>query len=753
MCFSGQLITCATEGQVIQPPAGTHTCIKCQCRNKSVRCSKPKCQDADGCHVLLSFKPKTACCHTCRGCLYEGRELLSGEALHSKDICTSITCKSSVVTVSPTKCHVPCDNPVHVEGHCCPVCPAEKKTKKGACRYDNQLVANGDQVALKGDICTKCTCVSGQLSCAKRSCPVLNCPESKIIKDENDCCPRCTGSNKENYPSNGDCIFRGEHVKNGADVSPDTCSKCQCRDGATVCDRDVCHILDCPAHAVINSKGDCCPRCKAPESCSAGEATDEQKRQHDEQWKRETCTTCHCYAGTSTCRTQTCSKKKCRRDMIKVHLAEECCPTCVQSDSKCTVSGSGTENIQYSTFDGKLYTFNGVCKYILAEDNVNNSFSIRIHQGYKHHSAPTTYQVNKVQVLLKTSNNVEVTVTLDTRLIAKVGKSVVKNGFIMPQVYMVENSNSTVSVTLLALKVKVTLSLDGSTEVVASRDWQEKLSGLCGDYNKRAADDQRSKKGKVYKDSTKFASSWRAGSRCICETQSSSADQAPCSASPVKRLIARQRCDIMLDDVFKQCRSVMRYKAYYFTCLNNVCTCDESRKDCQCPTIHALVSQCHKFGVRVRLPENVCVETPAEKISEKSTDSNSKSDEVFNIDAFEVKEKDQSKYQKPYEKPEEKKKPQEKYTKPSVPSKVAESTNDKSMDYKYQSEKKIHEETENIKKLYEEAKPSKVKKGESNVKKYIKPAAEVKEIDDIEKPKRKTVSNKKPRGLESILFG
>ena len=184
------------------------------------------------------------------------------------------------------------------------------------------------------------------------------------------------------------------------------------------------------------------------------------------------------------------------------------------ADARCIVSGSGSEMLQFTTFDKKNYKYAGVCKYSLVKDDVTNAFSVNVQHSYV---TPSTVAVKLVEVVVKTPDNSLVTVTMDTTLVAMVNGTAVTNGYKMADVLVLDITSSTLTLTLLSAKVKVVVSSDGFTEVVASREWQTRVSGLCGDYNEAAADDLTTRDGTVYTDADKMADSLRVGGKCLCD--------------------------------------------------------------------------------------------------------------------------------------------------------------------------------------------------------------------------------------------
>ena len=70
------------------------------------------------------------------------------------------------------------------------------------------------------------------------------------------------------------------------------------------------------------------------------------------------CETCHCMSnGQSKCQAIKCPS--CPPGAQRVQRGGQCCPSC---DGVCTVFGDP----HYRTFDGRVFNFQGSCKYLLA---------------------------------------------------------------------------------------------------------------------------------------------------------------------------------------------------------------------------------------------------------------------------------------------------------------------------------------------------------------------------------------------------
>lgn len=128
---------------------------------------------------------------------------------------------------------------------------------------------------MSADPCLKCKCSPNgtTMTCSKIACQVLNCLPDKIRHVEGECCPKCVG-NFTGFPVIDSCFITNKIVKEGSLFNYDRCTKCVCRNETSICYRETCPVLECPAkHQKLTSNG-CCKECstdiisEATQQCS-----------------------------------------------------------------------------------------------------------------------------------------------------------------------------------------------------------------------------------------------------------------------------------------------------------------------------------------------------------------------------------------------------------------------------------------------------------------------------------------------------
>ena len=357
----------------------TNPCIVCTCTGGRVVCENklPSCPSTRGCSNLQPRLPGQ-CCQQCSGCEVNGTRLESGARRHLDVVrpCEVTACDDGVVTVSQVRCPATppggCTKPVYLPGHCCPVCPDQQ------CELGGKLIEDGETRLDPEDTCRECSCREGFLTCSIKTCPVLSCPEHLHKTNPGDCCPSCARQTQIRS-DNKRCLWRNKYHEVGASLLSDTCTSCTCPKSLS-------------------------PTCRV--TCQAGErqtcSHQGQTYSHGDTWHVDRCKTCSCKLGRTTCRDTACPT--CPPGTSPVLQTGECCPACTRlhvpqlaaaahvavpghvfsapaPEGVCTVFGDP----HYKTFDGKIFNFQGSCKYLLTRDcskeaaaSQNSTFSIRI---------------------------------------------------------------------------------------------------------------------------------------------------------------------------------------------------------------------------------------------------------------------------------------------------------------------------------------------------------------------------------------
>lgn len=290
-------------------------------------------------------------------------------------------CFSGVITsTSNIPCPLTmCPNPLPGPPGSCPSCPN--------CTRAGYVFKEGETNADITDPCNECTCEGGRLTCIKKVCPVLPCLPRLFKTTPGQCCPVCSREEPafESIIKSNKCLFRGQPLSPGQTTRPDFCSTCSCMNSLTVeCTTNVCPELNCPIHQQRKTHGQCCPFCPAlpalrtpPTTLTASQTCYHlgSTYANGQTWKTN-CDVCKCVEGRTECQAQTCPLS-CPPGSQLVTKPGSCCPQCEVKEGVCTVFGDP----HYKTFDGRIFNFQGSCKYLLAQDcekGKNSSFAIRI---------------------------------------------------------------------------------------------------------------------------------------------------------------------------------------------------------------------------------------------------------------------------------------------------------------------------------------------------------------------------------------
>ena len=222
-------------------------------------------------------------------------------------------------------------------------------------------------------------------------------------------------------------------------------------------------------------------------------------------------------------------------------------------DAVCTVFGDD----YYSTFDGRIYTFQGACKYILVQDCAEKSFTVKVRNGVHFNSGYVwtrmlTIIIGKIRISLLQNLRVKVN-----------GKRINIPYYYFEGVafHLRRHGHS------LQLRTNFGIGLfwEGNNflEIAIKSTLKNKLSGLCGNYNGVKSDDFTGKDGVIYMDENRFGDSWRVGSWMACEARTQLLDtQSVCMKSPKIVERALRVCNAFYENDLKPCWDVISLEPY-----------------------------------------------------------------------------------------------------------------------------------------------------------------------------------------------
>jgi len=568
MLQQGEIPTCdKKDGENIDIPGiTTNPCYKCMCTGGRVVCENKskQCPSVVGCYTLKQ-KQHGQCCQECQGCAINGTVLSSGQEIaDNKNPCRVTKCFDGVITMQEEKCEVLCDNPAPpLAGQCCPRCEAR-------CEVGGQVVREGETRTDPHNPCRECSCTGGDLSCKKRSCPVLSCPLMLQITPKGECCPQCSRT-RTFLKVDKKCFFRNKLYERGEKFQLDTCTSCFCSSSST-------------------------PTCST--TCQAGERQgcmfEGRKYMHGDKWEHEKCSTCSCKQGSTSCTPTMCPT--CPPGSQPVDQPGECCPACKifqppPSEGVCTVFGDP----HYKTFDGKIFNFQGSCKYLLTKDcsagQNNSSFSIRITND-----ARDTLAFSWLRTVTVRLGNTKVSLLQKMRV--KVDGKKVSLPYIKLGVLSVMKDGYRV---ILRTNEGARLLWDGVSflELTVPPKMRGNMCGLCGNFNGDKRDDLIGRHGALLASGQEFGNSWRVGGRRACSVlpRDVPSHPPPCRDDWDSSIRSDKHCAAIKSSLFSACHKAVPPQFYFKACRIDMCECPGTQ--CHCEVLTAYARECERAGVRI----------------------------------------------------------------------------------------------------------------------------------------------------------
>ncbi|NXK84637.1 OTOG protein, partial [Amazona guildingii] len=264
--------------------------------------------------------------------------------------------------------------------------------------------------------------------------------------------------------------------------------------------------------------------------------------------------------------------------------------------AECSVSG----DTHFMTFDGRKYTFQATCQYILAKSRASEAFTISLQ------NAPCGQNqggscIQSVSLILKQDLKRQVTLTHSGDVLVydqyKINLPYADEVFEirkLSSVFLQVKTHIGLQILYDSEGLRLYLQVDGR--------WKDDTVGLCGTFNGNTEDDFLSPVGVTESTPELFGNAWKTTSACILMHDSSQMD--PCDIHLQAASYAAEACSILTKDLFAPCYPYLSPVAYFEQCRRDTCKCGQI---CFCSALAHYAHHCQRFGIvidfRGRVPD------------------------------------------------------------------------------------------------------------------------------------------------------
>ncbi|XP_032063447.1 otogelin-like protein [Aythya fuligula] len=258
------------------------------------------------------------------------------------------------------------------------------------------------------------------------------------------------------------------------------------------------------------------------------------------------------------------------------------------TDHDCPAECSITGNSHFTTFDGRHFTFLGICQYILVKGTGKNKFTITLQkascgQNFDHAC------IESITLVLEDDASKQVTLTRNGQVQTGPNQAFNLNGAIE-----IRNISSLFVQLKTTFGLKILFAKDGERIYIqVDVSWKRRTLGLCGTYNGNLRDDFLSPAGMIEGTPQLHANAWKVSSACSVPINIPVVD--PCNINQ-QNVGYASHCDIINQEVFAPCHAYISPALYYQLCRFDACKCGSS---CLCNALAHYAYVCGKHGIAV----------------------------------------------------------------------------------------------------------------------------------------------------------
>ncbi|NWZ45301.1 OTOGL protein, partial [Brachypodius atriceps] len=270
------------------------------------------------------------------------------------------------------------------------------------------------------------------------------------------------------------------------------------------------------------------------------------------------------------------------------------------TDHDCPAECSITGSSHFTTFDGRHFTFLGICQYILVKGTGKNKFTITLQkapcgQNFDH------VCIESITLVLEDDVRKQVTLTRYGQI-----QTLGFSDFVFLLLLLcsgaieIQNISSFFVQLKTSFGLKILFAKDGERIYVqVDVRWKRRTLGLCGTFNGNLRDDFLSPAGMIEGTPQLHANAWKVSSACSMPVNIPVVD--PCNVNQQNAGYA-SHCDIINQDVFAPCHAYISPGLYYQLCRFDACKCGSS---CLCNALAHYAYVCGKHGVSIDFRSHV----------------------------------------------------------------------------------------------------------------------------------------------------
>ncbi|XP_073476350.1 otogelin-like protein [Aquarana catesbeiana] len=258
--------------------------------------------------------------------------------------------------------------------------------------------------------------------------------------------------------------------------------------------------------------------------------------------------------------------------------------------AECSVVGDS----HFTTFDGRYFTFLGICQYILVKGTGKDKFTITLQKSScDQHSDHACIQ--SITLVLDEDMNKQVTILRNGDVQYGPNQAIILNGDIE-----VRNLSSMFVQLKTKFGIRIHFAKGGERLYIqASSAWKRRTLGLCGTFNGNLRDDFLSPAGMIEGTPQLHANAWKISSACLTPVNIPVVD--PCDTN-LQNVGYAAQCDVINQELFAPCHTYVSPALYYQLCHFDACKCGSN---CLCNALAHYAYICNKHGITINFRSHV----------------------------------------------------------------------------------------------------------------------------------------------------